>query len=56
MGDKIYAYNGEYWKVIHDFQYTGESVPFSLEPGRYLLICDGAQGGKGKEDVTLYGG
>ena len=56
MSDKIYAYNGEYWKVIHDFQYTGESVPFSLEPGRYLLICDGAQGGKGKEDVTLYGG
>lgn len=56
MGDTIYAYSGKYWKVIKDFQYTGESVPFSLGPGRYLLICDGARGGKGSIDVTTYGG
>jgi hypothetical protein len=56
MSDSIYAYKGKYWKVIHNFQYTGESVPFTLEPGKYLLICHGAQGGLGAINSINYGG
>lgn len=60
MASKIYAYKGQFWKVIHDFQYTGEIVPFTLDPGKYLLICHGANGGNThsslSSNVINYGG
>ena len=52
----LYAYKGQFWKVIHDFQYTGESVPFTLDPGKYLLICNGARGGSAMYKNVNYGG
>ena len=54
----LYGYKKRYWKVIKEFYYTGTSVPFTLDPGTYLLICNGARGGRpafsGK--ATNYGG
>lgn len=47
MGN-IYGYNGQLWKAIHEFEYTGQPEKFTLEPGEYLLICHGANGGETK--------
>ena len=52
----IYAYKGKYWKPIHEFKYTGETVPFTLDKGKYLLICNGASGGVASINATNYGG
>ena len=45
MSNLYYAYKNKLWKVIHNFQYTGKTEPFTLDPGKYLLICHGAKGG-----------
>ena len=45
MSNLYYAYKNKLWKVIHNFQYTGKAEPFTLDPGKYLLICHGAKGG-----------
>lgn len=42
----IYAYNNQFWKIKYKFEYTGEPQPFTLQPGKYLFICNGAPGGK----------
>ena len=47
MSDTIYAYKNKLWKVLLNFQYTGTTVPFTLNQGKYLLICHGAHGGNG---------
>ena len=53
----IYGYRGNFWKVIHDFQYTGDVQSVTLDPNKYLLICHGAQGGKTPTyDYINYGG
>ena len=39
----IYAYNNELWKVKHSFAYTGGYQQFTLDPGRYLIICNGGK-------------
>ena len=56
MADTIYAYKGRYWKPIHNFQYTGKTEEFTLNPGKYLLICHGAQGGQTGNQAINYGG
>lgn len=54
----IYGYKKRYWKVVKEFYYTGKSEPFTLEPGTYLLICNGARGGRSTSSsrATNYGG
>lgn len=53
----IYGYKGNFWKVVHDFQYTGDVQSVTLDPNKYLLICHGAQGGKTPTyDYINYGG
>lgn len=44
------------WREIHHFDYTGEPEPFTLSPGRYLLMCHGAHGGKSSSNTINYGG
>ena len=56
MGETIYAYKGKYWKPIYNFQYTGKTEEFTLEPGSYLLMCHGAQGGQTGTQPINYGG
>ena len=57
MSDTIYAYKNKLWKVLLNFQYTGTTVPFTLNQGKYLLICHGAHGGNGDiSTATNYGG
>ena len=41
----LYGYKKRYWKPIYDFSYKGEPEKFTLNPGTYLLICHGANGG-----------
>lgn len=45
MADILYGYNNQLWKCVHNFQYTGTTEECDLDPGKYLLICHGAQGG-----------
>ena len=41
----LYGYKNKLWKVTHQFSYTGQPESFTLQPGKYLLICNGAMGG-----------
>lgn len=45
MGRTLYAYDDRYWEPIETFTYTGEAREFTLDPGEYLFICNGAAGG-----------
>ena len=42
---EIFAYKNQLWKCTHHFSDVGYHK-FSLEPGKYLLVCRGAKGGK----------
>lgn len=57
MGN-IYGYGNQLWKPIHEFEYTGDLREFTLNPGKYLLMCYGAHGGEGVgyPGVVNYGG
>lgn len=55
----FYGYNNQLWKLIHKFEYTGEDQPFTLQPGKYLMSCQGGQGGTSTIDnygCINYGG
>lgn len=55
----FYGYNNQLWKLLHEFEYTGEDQPFTLQPGKYLMSCQGAQGGTSTTDnygCINYGG
>lgn len=45
MGRTLYAYADQLWEVKQRFTYTGESREFTIDPGKYLFICNGAAGG-----------
>lgn len=45
MGRTLYAYADQLWEVKQRFTYTGEAREFTLDPGKYLFICNGAAGG-----------
>lgn len=45
MGRTLYAYANKLWKVKSQFNYTGEAQQFTIDPGEYLFICNGAAGG-----------
>lgn len=48
----IYGYNNQLWKVVKEFNYTGEPEPFTLNPGKHLIICNGAMGGANTNGYT----
>lgn len=53
----IYVYKNRFWKPTHIFGYTGAPEKFTLTPGEYLFMCNGAKGGRtNAENVTNYGG
>lgn len=54
MGRTLYAYADRVWEPIHRFTYTGEPREFTLDPGEYLFICNGAQGGNGNTNSTYW--
>lgn len=45
MGRTLYGYADTYWEVDKSFSYTGEPEEFTLDPGKYLFIVNGASGG-----------
>lgn len=45
MGRTLYAYADKLWEVSQRFVPTGEPRQFTLQPGEYLFICNGAAGG-----------
>jgi hypothetical protein len=55
MSNKLIGYDNALWRVEQEFSYTGEDQPFTLQPGEYLFICEGARGGKGRRDQHEYG-
>ena len=42
----LYLYKNQLWKPVYDFRYTGSPQEFTLNPGKYLFMCHGANGGK----------
>ena len=44
------------WKQTKKFTYTGNLQKFTLNPGKYLVICKGAKGGKGLATHVNLGG
>jgi hypothetical protein len=56
MSNKIIGYDNQLWRVEQEFSYTGTDQPFTLEPGTYLFICEGAHGGIGMREIKEYGG
>lgn len=47
MPNQFYGYKDRLWKEINKFTYTGQPQQFTLDPGTYLLMCNGARGGSG---------
>ena len=45
MGKKYVVYNNTLWEPIKTFDYTGMREQFSLNPGTYLFVANGAKGG-----------
>ena len=41
----ILVYKNKFWKSLHNFSYTGSPQKVTLEPGKYLFVCNGAKGG-----------
>lgn len=54
MGKTLYAYDDRIWEPVYEFEYTGEPREFTLNPGEYLFICNGAQGGNGNTNSTYW--
>ena len=55
MSNKVIGYDNALWRVVNEFTYTGQDQPFTLQPGEYLFICEGAHGGKGIRNQREYG-
>ena len=45
-------YKNNSWEVFKHFEYTGSPEPFTLEPGQYLIKCEGAPGGTNQADSS----
>ena len=41
----LYGYNDMIWKPEYTFSYTGDPQEFTLDPGKYFIMCSGARGG-----------
>lgn len=44
MSDLL-VYKGSYWTPFKTFTYSGSPEEFTLQPGKYLIECNGAPGG-----------
>ena len=58
MGKRYMVYNNQLWDPIESFDYTGTMEEFTLNPGTYLFVADGARGGTVPNGNTFvsYGG
>lgn len=54
MGKTLYAYDDRIWEPVYEFEYTGEPREFTIDPGEYLFICNGAQGGNGNTSTEYW--
>lgn len=52
----FFGYKNQLWKEIRHFTYTGAPQQFTLNPGTYLLMCCGANGGAASLGVKPRGG
>ena len=53
----LYGYNDMIWKPEYTFSYTGDPQEFTLDPGKYFIMCSGARGGGFSDDNHwAYGG
>ena len=53
----LYGYNDMIWKPEYTFSYTGNPQEFTLDPGKYFIMCSGARGGGFSDDKHwAYGG
>ena len=57
MDKKYILYNNTLWEPQYTFTYTGEEEEFTLNPGTYLLVANGAKGGDaGANPFKSWGG
>ena len=57
MGRDLLLFGDTVWKFDRQFNFTGEPQPFTLTPGKYLIECNGAPGGKVRSwDKGMSGG
>lgn len=57
MGRDLLLFGDTVWKLDKQFNFTGEPQPFTLTPGKYLIECNGAPGGKVRSwDKGMSGG
>ena len=57
MGRDLLLFGDTVWKFDRQFNFTGEPQSFTLTPGKYLIECNGAQGGKVRNmDKGMSGG
>lgn len=57
MNKSLLCYNNKIWEPYKEISYTGEYEEFTLQPGEYLIQCNGAPGGKTDlHDEPFYGG
>ena len=52
MGNEFLLYKDTMWKPYESFNYTGEVEEFSLTPGTYLFVANGAKGGNTERNIT----
>lgn len=52
MGNEFLLYKDTMWKPHKSFNYTGEVEEFSLSPGTYLFVANGAKGGNTEGNIT----
>ncbi len=52
MGNEFLLYKDTMWKPYKSFNYTGEVEEFSLSPGTYLFVANGAKGGNTEGNIT----
>jgi len=55
---ELLGYHNSLWKPIMEFTHKGEPEEFTLQPGKYLLVCSGAKGGSSYRysNMKSYGG
>lgn len=57
MNKSLLCYNNKIWETYKEFVYKGEYEEFTLQPGEYLIQCDGAPGGMTNvNSEPFYGG
>lgn len=55
-GRQLVMYANKLWEPIHEYTYTGSPNQFTLQPGQYLIECNGASGGRWGGNIIPRGG